>query len=129
MNPYLDGNIVVQGLHQLAYTNLWEIDTVKGTQYPAGPAGQGGGQRDAFMSANGTNAKCRLGLGMSDVWGIVLQNPVVFVGDCRPGVLGVGLSRFSRCGSCGIEASAALAKAPATPGKQLQTTVGHARAA
>jgi hypothetical protein len=29
----------------------------------------------------------------------------------------------------GIEASAALANAPATPGKQLQTMVGHARAA
>src|SRR5262245_15792716 len=35
MNPYLEGNIVVQGLHQLAYSNLWDIDTVKGTQYPA----------------------------------------------------------------------------------------------
>lgn len=35
MNPYLEGNIVVQGLHQLGYSNLWEIDTVKGTQYPA----------------------------------------------------------------------------------------------
>ncbi len=35
MNPYLEGNILVQGLHQLAYSNLWEIDTVKGTQYPA----------------------------------------------------------------------------------------------
>jgi peptide/nickel transport system substrate-binding protein len=35
MNPYLEGNIVVQGLHQLGYSNLWDIDTVKGTQYPA----------------------------------------------------------------------------------------------
>lgn len=35
MNPYLDGNIMVQGMHQLGYSNLWEIDTVKGTQYPA----------------------------------------------------------------------------------------------
>ena len=35
MNPYLEGNIVVQGLHQLAYSNLWDIDTVKGMQYPA----------------------------------------------------------------------------------------------
>ncbi len=35
MNPYHEGNIVVQGLHQLGYSNLWDIDTVKGTQYPA----------------------------------------------------------------------------------------------
>lgn len=35
MNPYLEGNILVQGLHQLGYSNLWDIDTVKGTQYPA----------------------------------------------------------------------------------------------
>lgn len=35
MNPYLEGNSLVQGLHQLGYSNLWEIDTVKGVQYPA----------------------------------------------------------------------------------------------
>src|SRR3954447_12741876 len=35
MNPYQEGAIVTQGLHQIAYSNLWEIDTVKGTQYPA----------------------------------------------------------------------------------------------
>ena len=34
MNPYQEGAIVTQGLQQLAYSNLWEIDTVKGTQYP-----------------------------------------------------------------------------------------------
>jgi len=34
MNPYQEGAIVTQGLHQVAYSNLWEIDTVKGTQYP-----------------------------------------------------------------------------------------------
>ena len=35
---------------------------------------------------------------MSGLPQIVLQNPVVFVGDCRPGVLGVGLSRFPIAG-------------------------------
>jgi peptide/nickel transport system substrate-binding protein len=35
MNPYIEGDNLVQGLHQLAYSQLWEIDTVKGTQYPA----------------------------------------------------------------------------------------------
>src|SRR5262245_35347509 len=35
MNPYLEGNNGAQGLHQRAYSNLWDIDTVKGTQYPA----------------------------------------------------------------------------------------------
>lgn len=34
MNPYQEGAIVTQGLQQIAYSNLWEIDTVKGTQYP-----------------------------------------------------------------------------------------------
>jgi len=35
MNPYLEGVTISHGLHQLAYSQLWEIDTVTGKQFPA----------------------------------------------------------------------------------------------
>lgn len=35
MNPYMPGCVAMDvGVHQLIYSNLWEIDTVKGEQYP-----------------------------------------------------------------------------------------------
>ncbi|MFC5452912.1 ABC transporter substrate-binding protein [Paenibacillus aestuarii] len=35
MNPYMPGAVPMDsGLHQLVYSNLWEIDTVKGQQIP-----------------------------------------------------------------------------------------------
>ena len=49
-------------------------------------------------AASGTFETFRRTPTMSADRGIVLQNPVVFVGDCRPGVLGVGLSRFPVAG-------------------------------
>ncbi len=35
MNPFLEGVTVSHGLHQLAYSQLWEINTVTGKQFPA----------------------------------------------------------------------------------------------
>lgn len=35
MNPFIEGVTISQGLHQLAYSQLWEIDTVTGKQFPA----------------------------------------------------------------------------------------------
>lgn len=35
MNPFLDGVTFNQGLHQLAYSNLWDMDTSTGKQFPA----------------------------------------------------------------------------------------------
>lgn len=35
MNPFLEGVTLSHGLHQLAYSQLWEIDTTTGTQFPA----------------------------------------------------------------------------------------------
>jgi len=35
MNPYLEGLTISQGLHQLVYSQLWDIDTVTGKQFPA----------------------------------------------------------------------------------------------
>ena len=35
MNPFMPGCVAMDvGVHQLIYSNLWEIDTVKGEQYP-----------------------------------------------------------------------------------------------
>lgn len=33
-NPYMDGTNFSAGLHQLVYSNLWEMDTIKGEQIP-----------------------------------------------------------------------------------------------
>ena len=33
-NPYMDGTDFSAGLHQLVYSNLWEMDTMKGEQIP-----------------------------------------------------------------------------------------------
>lgn len=35
MNPFVEGVTISQGLHQLAYSQLWDIDTVTGKQFPA----------------------------------------------------------------------------------------------
>ena len=35
MNPFLEGVTLSHGLHQLAYSQLWEIDTTTGRQFPA----------------------------------------------------------------------------------------------
>ena len=35
MNPFQAGTNFSSGLHQLVFTNMWEIDTVKGEQFPA----------------------------------------------------------------------------------------------
>ena len=35
MNPFLEGVTLSHGLHQLALSQLWEIDTVTGKQFPA----------------------------------------------------------------------------------------------
>jgi peptide/nickel transport system substrate-binding protein len=63
MNPYQEGNIVVQGLHQLGYSNLWEIDTTKGTQYPALAATMPEALDDSFTKFR---FKVRKGLAWSD---------------------------------------------------------------
>ncbi len=63
MNPYLEGNILVQGLHQLGYSNLWDIDTVKGTQYPALAATMPEALDDSFTK---WRFKVRKGLAWSD---------------------------------------------------------------
>src|SRR5262245_33909667 len=77
--------------------------------------------RGRLSSASGPTAKSRPGPETSDAGWIVLQNPVVFIDDRRPGVWVAGLSV--------AEASTWLSNATATLGKQLQTMVGHARAA
>jgi peptide/nickel transport system substrate-binding protein len=63
MNPYQEGNIVVQGLHQLGYSNLWEIDTVKGVQYPALAATMPEALDDTYTK---WRFKVRTGLAWSD---------------------------------------------------------------
>ncbi len=35
MNPYLQSTLWNEGLNQLAYSKMWEMDTVKGEQFPA----------------------------------------------------------------------------------------------
>lgn len=35
MNPYMAGTRFSSGLHQLVYTNMWEINTITGEQFPA----------------------------------------------------------------------------------------------
>ncbi len=35
MNPYMAGTQFNNGLHQLAYSNLWEMNTITGEQFPA----------------------------------------------------------------------------------------------
>jgi peptide/nickel transport system substrate-binding protein len=34
MNPYMVGTRFSNGLHQLVYTNMWEINTITGEQFP-----------------------------------------------------------------------------------------------
>jgi hypothetical protein len=81
-----------------------------------------------WLPASGTNAKCRPNPETSVVRGIVLQNPVVLSAIVAWG-LGCRLIPLCLCGSCGIEASAELARVTARPDKQLPTMVGHARTA
>jgi hypothetical protein len=80
------------------------------------------------MTALGQTRRFRDVRGMSGLTPIVLQNPVV-LSAIVAWSLGCRLIPLCLCGSCGIEASAELARVTARPDKQLQTMVGHARAA